>query len=164
MTIQHRIAGNTFVEAAYVGNKGTHVFAGDSPPINVNQPVSQLGVLDSLRRPFFSRFGWTQDINYFCNCADNRYNALQTKFETRLSGLNILSHYTLSAARNNSDDYFIHDRSLGRGPADQNRKHVFVFSEVWELPIGHGKRFLKNAGRILILLLAVGNSVLLPAG
>jgi hypothetical protein len=89
---------------------------------------------------------------YYGNDADNRYNALQTKFETRFSGLNILSHYTLSSARDNSDDYFIHDRSLGRGPADQDRKHVFVFSEVWQLPFGRGKRFLGNSPRAVDLL------------
>jgi hypothetical protein len=152
VTVQHRLANNTFVEAAYVGNKGTHVFAGDGPAINANQPVSLLGVPEAQRRPFFSRFGWTQDLNYYCNCADNRYNALQTKFEIRFSGLNILSHYTLSAARNNDPNYFIYDRSLGRGPADHNRKHVFVFSEVWELPVGHGKQFFGNASRAVDLI------------
>ena len=91
-------------------------------------------------------------MTYNGNDADNRYNALQTKFETRFSGLNILSHYTLSSARDNDSDYFIHDRSLGRGPADQDRKHVFVFSEVWELPFGPGKRFLGNSPRAVDLL------------
>jgi hypothetical protein len=147
VTVQHRLARNTFIEAAYVGNKGTHVFPGFGTIYNANQPVSLPGVPDALRRPFFSRFGWTQDLNYNGNDADNRYNALQTKFETRFSGLNILSHYTLSSAKNNDSDYFIHNRSLGRGPADQDRKHVFVFSEVWELPFGHGKRFLGNSPR-----------------
>jgi len=152
VTVQHRLARNTFVEAAYVGNKGTHVFPGLGVNYNANQPVSLLGVSNALRRPFFSRFGWTQDLTYYGNDADNRYNALQTKFETRFSGLNILSHYTLSSARNNDSDYFIHDRSLGRGPADQDRKHVFVFSEVWELPFGRGKRFLGNSPRAVDLL------------
>ena len=152
VTVQHRLARNTFVEAAYVGNKGTHIFPGFSTSYDANQPVSLLGVPDALRRPFFSRFGWTQALNYYGNDADNRYNALQTKFETRFSGLNILSHYTLSSARDNDGDYFIYDRSLGRGPADQDRKHVFVFSEVWELPFGHGKRFLGNSPRAVDLL------------
>jgi len=152
VTVQHRLARNTFVEAAYVGNKGTHVFPGLGVNYNANQPVSLLGVPNALRRPFFSRFGWTQDVNYLGNDADNRYNALQAKFETRFSGLNILSHYTLSSARDNDGDYFIHDRSLGRGPADQDRKHVFVFSEVWELPFGRGKRFLGNSSRAVDLL------------
>jgi hypothetical protein len=152
VTVQHRLARNTFVEAAYVGNKGTHVFTGFSTSYDANQPVNLLGVPDALRRPFFSRFGWTQPLIYYGNDADNRYNALQTKFETRFSGLNILSHYTLSSARDNDGDYFIHDRSLGRGPADQDRKHVFVFSEVWELPFGRGKRFLGNSSRTVDLL------------
>ena len=147
VTVQHRLARNTFVEAAYVGNKGTHVFPGFSTNYNANQPVSLLGVPDAERRPFFSRFGWTQDLTYYGNDADNRYNALQTKFESRFSGLNILSHYTWSSVRDNDSDYFIHDRSLGRGPADQDRKHVFVFSEVWELPFGRGKRFLGKSPR-----------------
>jgi hypothetical protein len=147
VAVQHRLARNTFVEAAYVGNKGTHVFPGFGTSYNANQPVSLLGAPEAVRRPFFSRFGWTQDLNYYGNDADNRYNALQTKFETRFSGLNILSHYTLSSARNNDGDYFIYDRSLSRGPADQDRKHVFVFSEVWELPFGRGKRFLGNSPR-----------------
>jgi outer membrane receptor protein involved in Fe transport len=152
VTVQHRLARNTFVEAAYVGNKGTHVFPGFGVNYNANQPVSLLGAPDAVRRPFFSRFGWAQDVIYYGNDADNRYNALQTKLETRFSGLNILSHYTLSSARDNDADYFIHDRSLGRGPAGQDPKHVFVFSEVWELPLGRGKRFLRNSPRIVDLL------------
>jgi hypothetical protein len=91
-------------------------------------------------------------LTYYGNDADTRYNALQTKFEIRSPGLNILSHYTLSSARDNNDDYFIHDRSLGRGPADQDRKHVFVFSEVWELPFGRGQRFFGNSHRAVDLL------------
>ena len=152
VAVQYRLAHNTFVDATYVGNKGTHVFPGFSTSYNVNQPISLLGVPDALRRPFFSRFRWTQDLTYYGNDADNRYNALQAKFETRFSGLNILAHYTLSSARDNDGDYFIHDRSLGRGTSDQDRKHVFVFSEVWELPFGRGKRFLGNSRRAIDLL------------
>jgi hypothetical protein len=153
VTVQHQLARNTFVEVAYVGNKGTHVFPGGGVNYNVNQPISLLGVPDALRRPFFSRFGWTQDLTYYGNDADNRYNALQTKFEIHSSGLNILSHYTLSSVKDNDGDYFIYDRSLGRGPGDQDRKHVFVFSGVWELPFGRGKRFFGNSHRAVDLLL-----------
>jgi outer membrane receptor protein involved in Fe transport len=151
VTVQQRLARNTFVEVAYVGNKGTHVFPGFGTNYNANQPVSLLGVPDADRRPF-SRFGWTQNIYYNGNDADNRYNALQTKFETRFSRLNILSHYTLASATDNDADYFIHDRSLGRGPADQDRKHVFVFSEVWEMPFGRGKRFFGDSPKAVDLL------------
>jgi outer membrane receptor protein involved in Fe transport len=141
VTVQHQFSNNTSFEASYVGNKGTHVFAGDGPAYNPNQPVAGPGP-ENNRKPFFNRFGWTQGINYFGNDADNRYNALQTKFEHRLPSLNILAHYTLSSIKNNEDNYFIHNRELGRGPASYDRTHVFFFTEVWDLPIGRGKKYL----------------------
>ena len=146
VTVQHQLSANTSVEFGYVGNKGTHVFAGDGPAYNPNQPVAGAGSQNS-RKPFFSRFGWTQGINYFGNDADNRYNALQTKFETRVSGLNILAHYTLSASRNNEDNYFIHNRELGRGPTSFDRKHVFFFTEVWDIPVGRNRRYMNGISR-----------------
>ena len=58
------------------------MFIGDGPAINVNQPTLDgfAGRLDRQRRPFFAgnvanapgfggAFGWTQGIDYFCNCA-----------------------------------------------------------------------------------------------
>jgi hypothetical protein len=143
VTVQHQLSNNTSFEVGYVGNKGTHVFAGDGPAYNPNQPVAGPGP-ENLRKPFFTRFGWTQGINYFGNDADNRYNALQTKFEHRLPSLNILAHYTLSKTVNNEDNYFIHNRELGRGPSSFDRTHVFFFTEVWDLPVGRGKKFLTD--------------------
>ncbi len=31
------------------------------------------------------QFGWTQDVDYFCNCATNRYDSLQAKLTKRFS-------------------------------------------------------------------------------
>src|SRR4029078_1935940 len=141
VTVQHQLSNNTSFEASYVGNKGTNVFAGDGPAYNPNQPVAGPGT-ENNRKPFFNRFGWTQGINYFGNDADNRYNALQTKFEHRLPSLHILAQYTLSSIQNNEDNYFIHNRALGRGPASYDRTHAFFFTEVWDLPVGRGKKYL----------------------
>jgi hypothetical protein len=152
VTLQHQLGANTSFEVGYVGNKGTHVFYGDGPGYNVNQPASALGVPEAQRRPFFSRFGWTQNITYYGNDADNRYNALQSRFETRFSDLNILAHYTLQRASNYSDEY-IHDRSVVYGPSGFDRTHVFVFTEVWDLPIGKGRRHFKDASKAIDLFL-----------
>jgi outer membrane receptor protein involved in Fe transport len=154
VTVQHTLKRNSSVEVGYVGNKGTHVFAGGGPAFNVNQPVSDLSQPDAdKRKPFFGPFGWTQGIDFFCNCADNRYNALQTKFETRFSGLSILAHYTYAAAKFNDADYFTHDRSVGRGPTDEDRTHLFFFSNVWDLPIGRGKTLMGNSSRAVDMIL-----------
>ncbi|HEV8483858.1 MAG TPA: TonB-dependent receptor [Blastocatellia bacterium] len=154
VTVQHTLMRNSSVEVGYVGNKGTHVFAGGGPAFNVNQPVSDLSQPDAdKRKPFFGKFGWTQGIDFFCNCADNRYNALQTKFETRFAGLSILAHYTYAAAKFNDGDYFIHDRSVSRGPTDEDRTHLFFFSNVWDLPIGRGKALLGSSSKTVDLIL-----------
>jgi len=150
-TFQFQMTKDLNLEVAYVGNKGTHVFAGDGPDANVNMPVVGDPATDrNARRPFFGKFGWSQDFRYFCNCADNRYDSLQVKLERRFSNsYSILAHYTLQSAVQDSGDYFFIDATLNRGPADWERKHNFVFSQVWELPIGRGKRFLNGVSRSL---------------
>ena len=167
ITLQHQFGRNTSFEVGYVGNKGTHVFAGDGPAYNANQPVNAAGVPEAQRRPFFNRFGWTQNITYYGNDADNHYNSLQTKFETRFAGLILLTHYTLSAARNYSDNYFIHDRSLGYGPTSFDRKHSLSLSQVWELPIGRGKKYLGSASKTTDLLVGgwqISSSTVISSG
>lgn len=144
-TVQYQLTDKISVEAAYVGNKGTHVFAGDGPAININQAsLTGFGTVPfNQRQPYFNQFGWTQGIDFFCNCADNRYDALQIKMDKRFSnGYSVLAHYTWQRALQDGGDYFIHDANVSRGPADWDRTHNFVFSQVWELPIGKGKRFL----------------------
>jgi hypothetical protein len=143
------------LEAAYVGNKGTHVFAGDGPQFDVNQPTLEgFGTVPrDQRRPLFNKFGWTQSIDFFCNCADDRYDSAQFKLTRRFSnGYAILAHYTLQRSLQDAQDYFVHDQTLNRGVAEWNRTHSLVFSQIWELPFGKGKRYLGGAARPLDLL------------
>jgi len=152
-TVQHQFGRNTSFEIGYVGNKGTHVLYGDGPGYNVNQPASDLSILETeRRRPFFSRFGWSQNITYYGNDADNRYNALQSKFETRVSGLSILAHYTWQSAKNYSDEY-IHDRRVVYGPSGFDRRHVILFTEVWDVPVGRGRTYLSGISKGLDYLI-----------
>jgi hypothetical protein len=59
------------------------------------------------RRPFFNKFGWTQGIDYFCNCATNRYDSLQARVTKRFSrGDSIQSNYTLQRVRTHDGQYF----------------------------------------------------------
>lgn len=149
-TVQYQLTDKLSVEAAYVGNKGTHVFAGDGPAIDANQArLDGFGTIPrDQRRPLFNAFGWTQGIDYFCNCADNRYDSLQLKVERRFSNsYSILAHYTRQRALQDGGGYFFFDANLERGPADWDRKHNFVFSQLWELPIGKGKRLLGDISR-----------------
>ncbi len=145
--IQHQLTETMSVEAGYVGNKGTHVFAGDGPDFNVNTPtVEGFGTLSQdQRKPYFDKFGWTQSISYFCNCADNRYDSLQTKLNKRFTDdYSILAHYTWQRALQDSGDYFIHDATVNRGPGDWDRTHNFVFTQLAQIPYGRGERWGSN--------------------
>jgi Carboxypeptidase regulatory-like domain/TonB dependent receptor len=72
VTVQHQLTNTTSIEVAYVGNKGTHVFAGNGPAYDLNRPafgpgtaiVTAAGAAPTFaanvpldqRRPFFNHF------------------------------------------------------------------------------------------------------------
>jgi Carboxypeptidase regulatory-like domain/TonB dependent receptor len=171
-TIQRQVTPTLNVEVAYIGNKGTHVFAGTGPAYNTNEaavgaginplactaatgggfdcaPTSfQADVSQASRRRLFGR-GIAVDVgNYFGDDASSSYNALQVKAEKRFaSGLQFLTHYTFAHANNHDGSYFSVDPSVSYGPDPFTRTHVFVISTVYELPFGRGKRFLGGVGR-----------------
>jgi len=150
LTVQHEFTKTISVEAAYVGNKGTHVFCGNNPDCEGNQPTLAgfPNVPRNNRRFFFNKFGWTQDTLLYGDGGDNHYNAFQAKFTKRFtSSYSILAHYTLQRSSNYDRDYFFIDRSVNYGPSDFDRTHVFVLSQVAELPFGHNKRFMGQASK-----------------
>ncbi len=153
ITFQWQLGRDYSWEIAYVGNNGKNVFVGDNPDLNVNQATIEgfaAGVPTNQRRPFFRRFGWSQDILLYQGYgATNRYDSLQTKLTKRFSnGFSFLTHYTFQKAFNNSGNYFNIDPALNRGPADFERRHNFVLSQLFELPIGRNRKFLGGIGRI----------------
>jgi hypothetical protein len=163
ITVQHQLTDTIAIEAAYVGNRGDNVFAGDGPATNVNQPILDgfPTVPTDLRRPFFAGgipnssgftgpFGWTQGIDYFCNCATNAYDSLQTKFTKRFAaGYSVQAAYTLQRAEQAGADYFFYDPELNRGPADWDRTHNFTLSLVAELPIGRERKYMTDISPVL---------------
>jgi outer membrane receptor protein involved in Fe transport len=164
ITVQRELTPTLSLEVGYVGNRGGNVFAGDGPAININQ-ASIIGYPDvsrNRRRPFFNAFAWTQDVDYFCNCATNAYDSLQAKLNKRFSdGYSLQVNYTLQKAEQDSGEYFqtplapaagLFDTALNRGPADWDRTHNLVVSLVAELPIGRGRLYLSDVSPAMDLL------------
>ena len=156
LTVQHQLSNTVSMELAFVGNNG-HGFYANNPDVNVNQPSVvgfASGKTQAERRPYFARYGWTQDISFFGNDAPNYYDALQAKIDKRFaSGLQFVAHYTWAKNLTHDGGYANIDPRVNYGPDDFNRKHVFSVSSVYELPFGRGKRFMGNAGRALNLLI-----------
>ncbi len=148
-TVQRELGSNISVEVGFVGNKGTHVFSGDNPDVDINQAtLVGFGTIPfNNRRPYYNKYGWTQGISFFCNCGDDRYDALQTKFTKRFAaGYSLMAHYSYQKATNERSEYFPYNAALNTGPADWDRSHVFVLTGLAELPFGRGKRWLGNGG------------------
>jgi len=156
LTFQRQIGRDWSGEIAYVGNKGTHVFSGDGPDVNFNQPILTgfPNVPRDERRPFFNgpvggygaKFGLTTDMRYLCNCADNNYHSLQTKLvKAFTNGYSLLATYTLQRVRNHNGDQYFFDRSLEYGAPQWARTHLFTVASTVELPFGKGKRFFSDA-------------------
>jgi len=150
VTIQRAITPTFSLEAGYVANKGTHVFPGDGPIYDRNQPtIEGFGVLNLFeRRPFYKKFGWTQSIMYLGSDASNNYNALQLRTEKRFgNGYQFLAHYVWSKALGYDGDYYAVDPKLSYGPSDSGRKHVFILVGVFDLPLGRHRKFFSNINR-----------------
>ncbi len=91
------------------------------------------------------------------------YHALQSKFTHHLThGLFLQASYTYAHALDNGVDplnpnlgsrtFPRNSRNLGQsyGNSDNDVRHVFVTNYIWELPFGHGKRYLSSGlvGRV----------------
>src|SRR4029453_12280249 len=109
------------------------------------------------------KFGWTQGIDYFCNCATNSYDSLQAKLTKRFaSGYSSNVNYTLQRVRQHGGDQLetdlpehqgLYNSDLEYGPPDWDRVHNFSFVLVAEIPYGRGRRYGSDAAPVADALL-----------
>src|SRR6267378_3063679 len=158
-TVQRQVTPTISATISYVGNKGTHTIGG-GPDYPFNKPAlagydpnlsgAAATLAQDFRRPFYSKFGWTQDFRYFGNDFNNKYNALQVIMEKRFaSGLSFNANYTFQHAVADDDGGTAgFDKRVNYGPNSNYRDHVFILTQVYQLPFGTGKRFGSNVGRL----------------
>ena len=155
-TVQHQVNSTSSVEIAYVGTKGTHVFAGTGGDYDINQAtIDGFGTLTTnQRKPFFNLYGWSQNLRYYGSDASNNYHSMQVKYDKRFAGgFNVISHYTWSKNIDYDGTYYARDAKLARGVSSNNRAHVFFFASVYEIPVGRGKKFFGGISKPVDMLL-----------
>ena len=157
VSIQRQLTDTFSAELAYVGNHSSRAFIGNGPAANYNQAtlVGYPALNNNERKPFFNGpgtapygapFGWTQGLDFFCNCGTTDYQSVQAKITRRFAGgWSLLAHYTFQKAKNNTGDYFFIDPDLNYGPNEFGRDHNFVVTALVEMPFGKGKRFATDA-------------------
>jgi outer membrane receptor protein involved in Fe transport len=153
-TVQRQVTSSITATLAYVGNKGTHTFAGGGPAYGANEPTvvgynpNGGGLSRNERRPYFNLYGWTQGIDYFGNDADNHYDSFQATLEKRFSsGLSFNANYTFQHSNNYDSNYYNIDKKIAYGANDDYRNHMLIFTQVYDLPFGKGKKYASGVGR-----------------
>jgi hypothetical protein len=148
--IQRALAKDLLMEVGYLSTLGHHLPA--PAALTINQvPMNLMGPGNAqVRRPFPQFSNVITDVP---DIGNSNYHGMNVKVDKRYSrGLHFLANYTFSrfiddvASRNaldgvTSDYQNIYNRKADRGLSGYNIAHRFVFSSVWELPVGKGKAF-----------------------
>jgi hypothetical protein len=106
-------------------------------------------------RPFYAKYGWTQSIDDYCNCANNRYDSFQATVKVQqLTGYTLQGSYTYQVAQ--GDGYgdqnsytFLYDRPLGWGNEDYIPHHQLTLAQSYDVPFGRGRKYASNINRYL---------------
>jgi hypothetical protein len=145
--LESQLATNWGLSVYYIGNSSWHL---DNLHLFFNQPKPGVGDYQS-RRPYPDFNGF---VFYDTTDTNSNYNALQMKLTKRLSGgLLFLVSYTYSKAmwESGGDDTFVlpqddNNIKVDRAPSPFNASNAFVFSPLWQLPLGNGRRYLNQGG------------------
>jgi hypothetical protein len=146
--VQRQLAKNSLLDIAYVGNRGLHL----QGFLNGNQKNPSKG----FARPYSN---WPSDITEALNEFISNYNALQVRYEQRsVFGLTLLNSFTWEHSLDNASASLEgntpspqdgNNLKADYAQSDYNLPIANVTSLVYELPVGHGRRFLPSANGIL---------------
>jgi hypothetical protein len=160
-SVQRQLTHSLAVTASYVGNQGRHVINDNGNNFDVNQAAFVPGLVNlNLAKPYYAKYGWTQQITYFCDCAVSSYDSFQVKIEARnYHGYTAFGSYNYQIGKGDSaNSYtFLYNRPLGYGYQDQITHHEVIIAQNFELPFGRGRRFGSHWNRAVDLVLGGWN-------
>jgi hypothetical protein len=142
--IEQQLQEHLTLKVDYVGSMGKHQYV----DMNANTALTPGPGAPEQRAPY-PQYGDFSDSE---NMGSSAYNALQVELNKQLSnGLTFKTSYTWSKSMDyQSDPYGLAPVSFYNmkpdwGPSDYNRPQMLVFSGIYQLPVGKGRRFLNNS-------------------
>ncbi len=147
LSVQRQLAKNALIDVAYVGNHGLKL----QGFLNGNQKNPALG----FNRPYAN---WPSDITEALNGFWSNYNALQVRYEQQaVAGLTLLNSFTWEHSLDNASASLEgntpspqdgNNIKADYGQSDYNLPLANVTSLVYDLPLGHGRKFLSGTNGI----------------
>jgi hypothetical protein len=154
--VQRELPGNLMAEAGYLGNL-SHRVGGRNLNINETPPQLRGATANQRLRPY-PQYG---NVNWISpTWGNSSYHALDLKVEKRFShGLNLLANYTWSkflddvvainelggqagsGGLQGGGHQSLYSRHLDKALSGNDIAHRFIWSSVYELPVGRGRRF-----------------------
>ena len=156
--VERQIGNKGVLEVAYVGSKGTKLLT--ARDINQPQPSVLPPGLPFVPRPD-PRF---DDIDLLESRANSSYNALQARFQQRLSrGLTALASYTWSKSIDDASNFFSsagdpnfpqnsYNVAAERGRSNFDVRQRLSVSYSYALPFGKGRQYLADDGWVSTVL------------
>jgi outer membrane receptor protein involved in Fe transport len=149
-SIQRSFGTQWLATISYLGNKSDHLEIRQNPnqaslPLDPSSPTSI-----QSRRPY----PYVGDVFQVSSLAYGNYNGLEGELERRFSnGVSLLANYVWSKSMDSlsngaEDPQYGPDVRAEYGQSDFNPGQVFKLSGVYELPVGHNKRFFGSANRL----------------
>ena len=148
LSVQEQLFKNSVLDIAYVGNHGLKL----QGFVNGNQKNPSNG----FARPYAN---WPSDITEALNEFYSNYNALQVRYEQRMAGgLTLLNSFSWEHALDNASASLEgntpspqdgNNLAADYGQSDYNLPIANVTSLVYELPFGHGRKYLSSSNGIV---------------
>ncbi len=157
LTVQRSLSNSTTITAAYVAALSRHLQV--NPDINIPAATVPAGSNEQQARPY-QAFGGGSLVAYAGSAS---YNSAQVTLEHQLSnGLSLIGAYTWAHALDDattllggtgqSGNGYRNWRVLGfgydYGDSFIDVRQRFVLNGQYELPIGHGKKYLNSSGLV----------------
>jgi hypothetical protein len=162
LTIERQLTNKIVVSGGYVGNASRHQFIGTGQTVNPNEPIFFPGQTNTnLDRPYYALYGWTQDLQYYCNCSNENYNSFQSTLKVNaLSGWTVQGNYTYQRQFGDgwgydSNYYFLYGgigpvpvtRAEGQGYDSLLPRNQFTLAQNYTIPFGHGQKYGSSSSR-----------------
>ena len=148
LTFEWEFLHDTALRVSYVGNLGTHL----DDPYPLNNPVPQAITASTIQsiRPYqpwgaitYTEFNTSSNFSQLQGAIRRRFKDLTLSMDFQWSKGLGLDAFNDGGVTNPSD--IRHDY----GNLDYYSRLYYVFSHIYQLPIGTGKRFFGHSGRLL---------------